>query len=669
MQHKVFALAVSIRHVSSGYIVATHLHTSCWHRNLSRATLSILLFLALLASGFAFAQPPSDQEFHIDTRHIKIHVNADGSSVTDWYEVTSLLTETGIDWYGEETVTFSTSRENVDIVDAFTENPDDLRYKLDDKAIRLVEADNAQDSGTYSDEKSYVLIFPNLTPGSQTHYRSRRVEYTPLHLGHYFQTFWFSVNVYYGDVLIELSHDPAIDLQIEIPDRKPAVTYKRLEDGKDGTVRYQFRYANHQPIEIDSSTVSRMDISPYVRISSIPSMLEEAKLYQAAARDKEQPSEQIRKLADEITAGITDSKEQARAIYNWVATQIRYVGIYLGDGGIVPNYADDILRNRYGDCKDKSTLLVALLTAKGIEAESAMINAGDAYTLPKLGDISPINHVITYLPEWDIYVDSTDRYAAFGVLSYDISDKPTVLARSERYHHTPKSTASRNRTFKQVDMQIDSEGVITGNATIAVTGSASPSMRAYLMDYTGPKKNEMPISQLASFSQVGTGSYSFEPMGNLNNPVIFETTFTVNPMTNFPGPGAAWMPVGLAPGRINSLRAQPPVSPQAFPYVCRSYAYEEHYKLMFPETVEINHLPKSVSFSQNGYTYRANYFQEGNIVRLNRLLEIETVSDVCQPGDEQAYNKLLKVVQGDLRGQILYEPTLDLVLGNDSLKD
>ena len=61
--------------------------------------LFFFLFLCLvLASGTAFAEDASDEEFHIDTREIKIHVNADGSSVTEWYEVTTLLTETGIDW-------------------------------------------------------------------------------------------------------------------------------------------------------------------------------------------------------------------------------------------------------------------------------------------------------------------------------------------------------------------------------------------------------------------------------------------------------------------------------------------------------------------------------------------------------------------------------------------
>ena len=604
----------------------------------------------------AWAVDDDGLNFQVDTRQIKIFVNADGTSVTEWYEVTSLLTETGIDWYGEETMTFSTSRQRFEVLEAYTKHPDGNRFELQDKAIRLVEADNAQDSSTYSDEKSYVLIFPNLKPGAQTHYRTRRVEHTPLHPGHYFKTFYFQLGVVYGDVTIELSHDPAIDLQIEVAERNPAITVEQLPDGQHGTVRYRFQYANQQSIDVDANAVSGIDIAPYLRISSIGSMLEEAKLYQAAVTEKEKPTPEILELAATITRGISDPKDQARAIYNWVATQIRYVGIYLGNGGIIPNDSVDILRNRYGDCKDKSTLLVALLTAKGIKAESAMINAGDSYTLPKLGDISPFNHVITYLPQWDLYVDSTDRFAEFGVLSYDTSDKPTALGKSERYGRTPKSSAASNRSQSRINMQIATDGAIYGTTTVSVTGSGASTLRSYLMDYTGPKKDKMPVSQLARFGQVGTGTYSTKPMGDLDNPAAFEATFNIAPMTNFPGPGAVWMPVGLAPGRIANFRRRSPITPQAFPFVCRSYSIEEYYELAFPDSVNISHLPKSVDFSENGHTYRATYSREGNVVRLSRLLEIETASDVCQPGDEEAYNKLLKVVQDDLRGQILYGP-------------
>lgn len=169
-------------------------------------------------------------------------------------------------------------------------------------------------------------------------------------MGHYFRTFRFPVGTFLGEVTFELSQDPAIDLQIEVSDRKPAVTFEQLPDGEDASVRYRYQQVNNQPIGTDNETLSRMDIAPYVRISSISSVVEEAKLYQAAANDKEKPTEQIRELADEITEGLTDPKDQARALYNWIATQIRYVGIYLEDGGIVPNHAVDILRNRYGDC-------------------------------------------------------------------------------------------------------------------------------------------------------------------------------------------------------------------------------------------------------------------------------------------------------------------------------
>ena len=633
---------------------------SKWPKSIGPALAAacIAVFCSAIFSA-AWAADDSERHFQVDNRHIKIFVNADGTSVTESYEVTTLLTETGIDWYGEETVTFSTSRQDLEILDAYTEHPDGQRIELQDKAIRLVEADSAGDS-TYSDRKSYVLIFPNLKPGAKTHYRTRLVEHTPLHAGHYFDTFLFSMGIFYGEVTIELSHDPAIDLQIEVPDRKPAIAVEKLPNSKDGMIRYRFQYANHEPIDIESDTVASLDIAPYVRISSLGSMLEEAKLYQAAANDKEKPSPEIHALADQITLGITDPMDQARAIYNWVATQIRYVGIYLGNGGIIPNDADEILRNRYGDCKDKSTLLVALLTAKGIEAESAMVNAGNAYTLPKLGDIYPINHVITYLPAWDLYVDSTDRHASFGVLSYDTSDKPTVLGKSERYHRTPKSSSQKNRVFSQVDMSISDKGDIYGAATISATGSATPSLRSYLMDYHGPDKDQMAISQLATFGQVGTGQYEFQPMGDLNNPVVFETSFVIDPMTNFPGPGAIWVPVGLAPGRIENKRWQSPMPPQTFPFVCQSYAHEEQYEITFPASVTISHLPQAIEFSEKGHSYQTSYSLDDNVVRITRLLEIETPSNVCQPGDEEAYNKLLGVVQADLRGQILYAPSKEM---------
>jgi hypothetical protein len=122
-----------------------------------------------------------------------------------------------------------------------------------------------------------------------------------------------------------------------------------------------------------------------------------------------------------------------------VTRNIRYVAIYLGDGGIIPHDANSIIRNRYGDCKDHNALLIALLSAKGINATSALINSGSAFVVPKLPVIGPFNHVITYIPAWDLYLDSTAEMAPFGVLPNGEVDKPTLLTKLGKVGRTPKA--------------------------------------------------------------------------------------------------------------------------------------------------------------------------------------------------------------------------------------
>ena len=63
------------------------------------------------------------------------------------------------------------------------------------------------------------------------------------------------------------------------------------------------------------------------------------------------------------------------AIYSFVSTQYRYIGISFGIGRYQPHAADDVLSNNYGDCKDKHTLLASLLQASGITLYPALISS------------------------------------------------------------------------------------------------------------------------------------------------------------------------------------------------------------------------------------------------------------------------------------------------------
>ncbi len=617
-------------------------------------------FCALWVAGLmvpeAFAE---DETYRKEKLHIQIDVAADGSSVIEEYEVIEILSERAIDWYGDQWLYFSTSRQTLEIIEAFTELPDGTRVPVQEESIRLVEGDGSAHEAVYTDEQSYVVIFPQIVPGARTHLRTRLVEHEPLYAGHFSITYSFSPMVYYGEVLIDLTHDPAIDLELEAVERGSNLVYERVSDGLDGQIRYQARFSQPGRERLESSTVGHLDRNPYLRISSMPDMLTIGRLYQQSAEDKTAVTPSVLELAKEITAGIEEAYEQARALHAWVAREIRYVAIFLGDGGVVPHHADLILQRRHGDCKDSTTLYIALLAALGIEAEAALINAGDQYTLARLGGVGPFNHVITYLPQWDLYTDPTDPYAPFGVLSYDTSDKPTVLTQSAVFGRTPKWAGVANRTTVAAEFEIAEDGSIAGRTDVQVQGPSSRRARTRLLAYVGMYQDDIVARRLAAVGMVGQGGYTFEPMRDLSNPVAYQTWFETQPMTNFPGPGAMHIPVGLAPGLIGTLAARPPNPEHVRPFECLSYSVYEQYRIRFPETVEIAHLPPETWFASGQYLYRSSYRrapENQRDVLVERELILEMPSQVCQPGDEIVRNELLGVIQQDLRGQISYRP-------------
>jgi len=74
--------------------------------------------------------------------------------------------------------------------------------------------------------------------------------------------------------------------------------------------------------------------------------------------------------------GLTTDEEKIRAIYEYVSQEIRYVSLSFGVTRYAPHPAGTVLANQYGDCKDKHTLLAAMLGAAGIEAWPVLANTG-----------------------------------------------------------------------------------------------------------------------------------------------------------------------------------------------------------------------------------------------------------------------------------------------------
>ncbi|HEX6636329.1 MAG TPA: DUF3857 domain-containing protein, partial [Steroidobacteraceae bacterium] len=116
------------------------------------------------------------------------------------------------------------------------------------------------------------------------------------------------------------------------------------------------------------------------------------------------------------------SREYIGRLVERLHREVRYTGVEFGEARLVPEFPAETLRRKFGDCKDKSTLLVAALRASGIEAYLALLSAGSGQDVhPDLPGLGMFDHAIVYVPatspgDRDIWIDATTEYARVGTL-------------------------------------------------------------------------------------------------------------------------------------------------------------------------------------------------------------------------------------------------------------
>lgn len=137
--------------------------------------------------------------------------------------------------------------------------------------------------------------------------------------------------------------------------------------------------------------------------------------YERLIRAADEVTPEIQAAAAALTAGKSTEREKVAALYDYVAG-LRYVAVPLGVNSHRPHAAAGVLKNRYGDCKDKANLFNTLLKSLGIPAHLVLVprfsQADDA--VPGLG----FNHAISRVRldgDW-VWADTTDEFARFGLL-------------------------------------------------------------------------------------------------------------------------------------------------------------------------------------------------------------------------------------------------------------
>jgi hypothetical protein len=584
------------------------------------------LFLFLLAFGFVFG--PSAAEYvpdRIATFTEKIKVQPNGDAIWTFHSETKLLAGSAINPSRDQTVRSIPGDEELQSIIAYVVKKDGKRVDVPPDDIEPL-ARPQDDSGWDADETRKVVNYRGIQVGDTVVLETVELSKTTFP-GHFI---FNRKSMDYFDIGedIEIFVPTGMTLSVEAYDYD--VRQQTTAEGTTWFIRHQ---GGHTPT-ISGQYVSLHDRGPRVYGSTFKDYDEEAAAMAEYVRAKAVITPEIQGKADAITAGATDRREQARLLFEWVRDNITYDARRLEAGGPIPRLsATETLQLGRGDCKGKVTLLITLLKAKGIESYMTAVDATNGYSLPKPATIAPFSHVVVWLPEFNLFADSTSRLSDFESTPHTIYGKPVMRIgyKGPAISQVPLLEASQNWITSETTMTIDDRGRVSGAATVKghnVAGSTLQSLGA--SDFA---KNPGELAERilkANKMTSATGTFTFpsadKPMTEYGYTGSFQDRDSITDRSFA-------MPRGLIFARMEGVNVIGPVADKKFkdadPVPCYAVHAVENYSLQLPAGKSPASLPADQTIKTANVDYLAHWSLEGQSLRVRHDLTTKFDSPLC----------------------------------------
>jgi len=223
--------------------------------------------------------------------------------------------------------------------------------------------------------------------------------------------------------------------------------------------------------------------SPHVAFSTGVSWQEVAAGYQALVQNQLKGTS-LGEIARKVTAKTQGDREASiKALTAFVHREVRYTGLEFGQAALRPEKPENTLQRKYGDCKDKGTLLVALMREIGIDARLALLSAeSDQDVEEGLPGIGLFNHAIVYLPGTPAFwIDATDEYGPWGDLPEQCEGRRALVIdpKTVGLVKTPESTSADNRVTETRIFEMAEYGPARVTETTVAHGGPARSLRSY----------------------------------------------------------------------------------------------------------------------------------------------------------------------------------------------
>jgi tetratricopeptide (TPR) repeat protein len=566
----------------------------------------------------------SQEGFVIEKFLTKYHFENDGTGTREQYARIRVQSEAGVEQWGQVVLGYNSANERLDIPYVRVIKADGTTVTAQPDAIQDLSIPLQKEAPVYTDYRQKHITVPGLRPGETLEYDVVDVTYKPLAAGQFWMEHDFikkeivldeelTVDVP-KDRTVKLKTKPGMDPQISDENGRRIYTWKsshlqRDDDEKDSTKKKKHKSTKPEP--------------PAVQMTTFSSWAQLGEWYAGLEKDRRAPTPDIRAKAAELTKGKTSDLDKIEALYDYVATNFRYISLSFGVGRYQPHAASDVLHNQYGDCKDKHTLLASLLEASGYHASSVLINSSVKLD-PDVPSPAQFDHVITLLPlgKQEVWMDTTTEVAPFRMLAASIRKKQALVIPEGGTPHleeTPADPPVADLQQQDMDGKINELGKLNAHIRILLQGDSELYMRILFRRI--PRSDwETLLKRMSALSGLDgdVSDIKVTDPAATHEPFVVEYQVAV---ANFFDWTKKKSEMTLPMSQINLVDAdEDNTDPNGDAIEFGSPAeYRFHWKLEFPEKY-VTRAPLPFSMKRDYAQYQATYKVDGNVFTAERTL-------------------------------------------------
>jgi transglutaminase-like putative cysteine protease len=330
--------------------------------------------------------------------------------------------------------------------------------------------------------------------------------------------------------------------------------------------------------------------------------------------------------------------------------EVRYTGVEFGEARLIPELPAETLRRKFGDCKDKSTLLVAALRASGIEAYLALLSAGGGQdVMPDLPGLGMFDHAIVYVPATapgaeDLWIDATTEYARVGTLPPADTDRLALVIRpgEDRLIRTPALKSADNVQIETREFHLSEYGPSRVVETTETRGIVELEYRGW---YAGADTQER-LNSLNEYAQTtyrakGLARYTHTASSDFTRHYSMTLDIHDAPVGSTDLNTAA---VGVSLGNIatrlpayftEKLEDGSSSASRRADVVFDPYVVEWRYRVHAPDGFRSRELPANGTLQLGPARLTAEFSQSGGVVQAN--WRFDTVKGRYTPAEADAF--------------------------------